>query len=38
MPGSTLGDPSPPPSSGPSREHLPEADDVDLSNMKPRKG
>lgn len=38
MPGSTLNDPSPPPSSGPSRDHLPEADDVDLSDMKPRKG
>jgi hypothetical protein len=38
MPGSTLGQDPAPPSSGPSREHLPEADDVDLTNMKPRKG
>lgn len=37
MPGSTLNDPSPPPS-GPSRDHLPEADDVDISDLKPRKG
>jgi hypothetical protein len=37
VPGSTLSDPSPAPS-GPSRDHLPEADDVDLSDMKPRKG
>lgn len=36
MPGSTLSDPAP--SGGPSRDHLPEADDVDLSDMKPRKG
>jgi len=36
MPGSTLTDPSP--TDGPSRDHLPEADDVDLSGMKPRKG
>jgi len=35
--GSTLGDPSPTPS-GPSRDHLPEADDIDLSGMKPREG
>jgi len=36
VPGSTLTDPSP--TDGPSRDHLPEADDVDLSGMKPRKG
>jgi hypothetical protein len=39
MPGSTLSpDPGQMPSAGPSRDHLPDAGDVDLSNMKPRKG
>lgn len=39
MPGSTLSpDPGGPAPNGPSRDHLPEADDVDLSGMKPRKG
>jgi len=37
MPGSTMSEPSAPPS-GPSREHLPDAGDVDLTDMKPRKG
>jgi hypothetical protein len=37
VPGSTL-DPDPAPSAGPSRDHLPDADGVDLSEMKPRKG
>lgn len=39
IPGSTLSDPTPASEpNGPSRDHLPEADDVDLSDMKPRKG
>lgn len=37
MPGSTLSDPTPT-QDGPSRENLPDADDVNLDSMKPRKG
>lgn len=40
IPGSTMSEPnvSPPAPSGPPRDHLPDAGDVDLTNMKPRKG
>jgi hypothetical protein len=37
VPGSALSDPSPP-SSGPSRDNLPDAGDVDLSDLNARKG
>lgn len=36
VPGSTFSEPNP--TAGPSREHLPDADDVDVSKMKPREG
>jgi hypothetical protein len=38
VPGSTLSDPNPSTPSGPSRDDLPDAADVDLSELKPRKG
>lgn len=38
VPGSTLSDPNPAPAGGPSRDDLPDANDVDLSDLKPRRG